>query len=477
MWALALACLAILLPFGAPAQTDGMPPAVGHILVLRGPVPVPIPDAVMAFDVGTRFWLLQQNDEYVIGLVKGRGLDDNVVAFPRYEGNKSRAWITADGEMLLGFHSRTVPATYYLSTGDKLAVLVETAEDYGVLAGKPNRQTILWVPRNDKHLAFRSNLLSQVVANQAETADGEDAALTNSAIGFIRAYGQTFYFFTTNDQQRLEKLAQAEKQSKAPITQPAATAAVRIAASPATSAPPIKGTPSGLQPPPPKVKEVAIQAPTMTPVVAHADLKQSASPPVKKPSQLPIIIIWSAAILIFLASGAVIWSRRNRHPEKAQMAAPPPLKAAEKPASAPAVAVAGAQEDVVPNREITVPADLSGSLKTMSLGSLAQLLNTEKECGILTVTDEHKKVLGVFVFQKGEIVDARSAEHRGLDAVRHLLSSHEGHFTFRRRDQSSIPRTITESTMSILLEAYRQIDEASGEMAAPATEAPPPPAS
>ena len=95
----------------------------------------------------------------------------------------------------------------------------------------------------------------------------------------------------------------------------------------------------------------------------------------------------------------------------------------------------------------------------MSLGSLAQLLYTERETGVLTILDDQKHPAGTMIFIKGDLVDAKTPTLRGTEAVYAIVRLKTGSFSFKRGPGIGSQRTIQESTMPLILDAYRRNDE------------------
>jgi hypothetical protein len=103
--------------------------------------------------------------------------------------------------------------------------------------------------------------------------------------------------------------------------------------------------------------------------------------------------------------------------------------------------------------------DFSGSIASMSLGSVTQFLNSDKETGTLLVKDKSNNEIGILVFIKGEIIDAKSPDKRGIDALYEILRNKEGVFSFLREEPKNMEKTITQGTISLLLDAHRIMDE------------------
>lgn len=126
---------------------------------------------------------------------------------------------------------------------------------------------------------------------------------------------------------------------------------------------------------------------------------------------------------------------------------------------------------------------LEGSLSTLGVTDIVQLLNSTQQSGVLTVSDG-KLSTANFVFQDGEIVQAAYDNKTGEEAIFAIMRVREGRFEFTktepvRQDKSktALPsdssagdksRTVTfekqilRKTQSLLLEGARLMDETLG---------------
>lgn len=103
---------------------------------------------------------------------------------------------------------------------------------------------------------------------------------------------------------------------------------------------------------------------------------------------------------------------------------------------------------------------LTGSLGRFSIGEVIQFLNSLGETGIVDVLDTNMLDVHRLMMQDGEIVDAFSGALCGEPAIRTVLGCNEGTFTFIRGDLPTIQRAIKVPTMSLLMDAYKEADEA-----------------
>jgi len=100
----------------------------------------------------------------------------------------------------------------------------------------------------------------------------------------------------------------------------------------------------------------------------------------------------------------------------------------------------------------------SGHLNIMPLPDLIQLLNSSRRAGTLTITvGEGARYELVFV--EGEIVHAHGAGKSGEEAVFEALTHHDGDFEFTQSKMERPDMTIKKTTVNLLIEGYRRMDE------------------
>jgi hypothetical protein len=88
---------------------------------------------------------------------------------------------------------------------------------------------------------------------------------------------------------------------------------------------------------------------------------------------------------------------------------------------------------------------------------MIQLINLNKRSGTLIITAEKS---GRIIFEKGEMVFAELNEKfTGEEAINQMVTFKEGSFKFDPSEVKDIKRNIEGSTMNVLLEACRIMDE------------------
>ena len=122
---------------------------------------------------------------------------------------------------------------------------------------------------------------------------------------------------------------------------------------------------------------------------------------------------------------------------------------------------------------------LEGSLSTLGVTDIVQLLNSTQQNGVLTIIDS-RQASSNFVFQDGEIVQAAYEGKTGEDAVFGIMRVREGRFEFTKTEPvnhlekvkskpeaageksrtATFEKQILRKTQSLLLEGARLMDEA-----------------
>lgn len=98
-----------------------------------------------------------------------------------------------------------------------------------------------------------------------------------------------------------------------------------------------------------------------------------------------------------------------------------------------------------------------GNLADLSLAEMIQLLNLNKRSGTMEIKAEEN---GEIIFENGEMIYSKSGENFfGKEAVNRLVTFKNGIFKFEPVTPPEIERNIEGSTMNVLLEACRLMDE------------------
>lgn len=97
----------------------------------------------------------------------------------------------------------------------------------------------------------------------------------------------------------------------------------------------------------------------------------------------------------------------------------------------------------------------SGDLNDLSIVELVQMLNLNKKTGILRIDGE---ITGEIYLKDGQLYGAKTEENEGEEAIYKLVTLNKGSFNFELSDKS-MPQNISNSTMNVIMEACRIMDE------------------
>ncbi|MGD9873828.1 MAG: PAS domain S-box protein [Kiritimatiellia bacterium] len=101
----------------------------------------------------------------------------------------------------------------------------------------------------------------------------------------------------------------------------------------------------------------------------------------------------------------------------------------------------------------------SGLLNILSVPDLIQLINSTQKSGQLFLFDDSNRKAAEIAFLKGQIVKAQCSGLTGADAVYNLGRCRGVEFSFEPGAPDSKDDSITQPTMSMLLEMMRRMDE------------------
>jgi len=101
--------------------------------------------------------------------------------------------------------------------------------------------------------------------------------------------------------------------------------------------------------------------------------------------------------------------------------------------------------------------DFNGTLSTMHLPEICQMLALGRRSGMILIINE-KREKGILYLREGEIYSAECGLLKGEAAALRILCFKHGSFSFRAKHP--VPETnVTQKTSQLLLEAARQEDE------------------
>jgi len=113
----------------------------------------------------------------------------------------------------------------------------------------------------------------------------------------------------------------------------------------------------------------------------------------------------------------------------------------------------------VEDEQVSQKKGFEGNIADLSLAEMIQLLNLNKRSGTMDIIAEKK---GQIVFENGEMIYAvYDDKFLGEDAIAKLVMLKQGIFKFEPTVDQKVERNIHGSTMNVLLEACRLMDEES----------------
>ena len=101
---------------------------------------------------------------------------------------------------------------------------------------------------------------------------------------------------------------------------------------------------------------------------------------------------------------------------------------------------------------------LAGSLTSISLADVFQILGGNNSTGVLRIRSEYTPNPGLIYFVNGNPVNASSGSQRGIDAIYALFGWIEGSFEFDQQ-AVSVEQVVKHSRMEIVMEALRLLDD------------------
>jgi hypothetical protein len=103
--------------------------------------------------------------------------------------------------------------------------------------------------------------------------------------------------------------------------------------------------------------------------------------------------------------------------------------------------------------------EFTGSLETFTMGDLIQFIHSTTKTGALEIQSDESTAQNCLIFELGEIIDAVAGDKRGEDAVYAICRIRKGNYNFSRETRSGVNKTVDKSTMTLLLDAHRIMDE------------------
>lgn len=453
------------------ANTDTPPPdpyaALPRVRVVGPGITVPIatPAEPLTFSTGDRLPLIQQNEHFFVALVDSPTEGKRMLAFaivvPEKKSRwkiggrdemfstylaseqKRCAWVTTDYEMFFAYP--TAPATngfLYLEKGDELPIVEETTSAYKVVIKRHGHEADFWIAKSTPgiehvHVTAATPRMVKQGARYVPVPEKKEEPPVRQLV--IQYPPEAF-------QEVAKPSAQGEKDGWfAGVRRFFAGLFAKEEEPEKVAETPAEGDEGG------EAAEAATPTGVVTTIEQFVGEPEGEAGSLSEKLARYRLFLETALAVVILASTVLALVRRSRDRKTATDRAE--ARKIEQ------IAEEQAEEAEVIGDLVLPSADFTGSLGSMSLGSLTQFLNSDKETGILSITDTRNSEIGNMLFVQGEIYDARSPGKRGVDAVYDLLRNREGSFRFTREVVPTTERTIEQGTISLLLDAHRIMDE------------------
>ena len=473
-------------PESTPLEVDDhplFPPVMttDFIRVTSSRISIPIGNPIITAEVGKYMMLIQENDDFFITMCSNQYQGVFLAAFPTTTREGRPAWITPEQKVFFAYRTASCPGALYFRQGDELPVDAQTHSAYKLRLDRFDHVFPLYLSKTNSGYEFCKAPSSPMVASPVtekplkKPSPSQKAWIaplpktTTSAMPtrpppvkryIVTPVGTSTNVFAITLTEPAEKIAKKEgdkgflggifshdDKNKTVAEKPKESTSTKTK-SPNVSVASVVET-QVVQKTAVTENVVSASSPsTHVQAMTAGTLTSQTNPPSASTStrkgHTPIFVFLALAVFIV----GLFWERRRKEHERARA-----IEAAAKTLAATADNASG------PPPIPTTLNDFSGSIASMSLGSVTQFLNSDKETGTLFVRDKGNAELGTLVFIKGEIVDAKSLTKRGLDALHEILRNKEGFFSFLREEPKDVETTITTGTISVLLDAHRMMDE------------------
>lgn len=454
----------------AVAQDDATVPFVE---VIGNGLTFPVHDLQTAVQIGKPLRLYQElTNAYIVKVEQPDG-SYALGAFPKYDKKgQATAWITKDKSVFFGMVVPSMPAGFTLEPGENLPVVGQTSRQWIVALRRHGDEITIRLAKNRPDIRYQKPVVTvkkgpsrqerleeelrkyqSAEETPAEPEPPKESSGLRSFFGIgskkdadkagksrriVIAKGEGDELIAEIDGQKL-----GEMNSKLPE---------------AKSSPEEPGPEEG-----PPVIQAAAEPEPIPEETPDGPAKEKTD--VTKLIQRIAIAVLGAGLLIAVVVRIVQKKKANdfQIPDlKIKKSAAPKEKAKKKEPETPAKT--DVQEELTDasvyfKKLANNKVDFSGSLSSFSLLDLIQFLNSTKETGDLQIRDDNGGEKAEIFFSKGEIIDAVFGKKTGVAAIFSLVKSTEGNFAFFRKKESEARRTIEMPTMSLMLEASKNMDE------------------
>lgn len=415
-----------------------------YLNVVSPRVAVEVEDAELSFDVGSRARFFQETGGHFIGLTETQDGQKRLFAVPNRNNGGKTAWVTPEKLMFFGFRTRTCKGRLILIAPEKLPVLEITQADYLAQVERYGEKAQLRIPKRVQGLELVSELIESAPAVSEPALESHPKAAVLLSPAARREPSRD-----SSERPQLRALMEGNEAEASTATQSTTV----VETEPALNT--LDVLEDVIEEPPPAAEEQAIvtaevEGPEEWQIEDPAALEVS-EPQREVARDVPVTELdtgfsWMAVVAVaefflLILLGLLVFRRRAhahvlRHQAEQQ---PEPETAVSDPVST--MRSKGYQDEV----------SLCGSLESMPLLSVVEILLAKHEDGLLSVSLPGQEVVGSMTIRDGEVIDACHGDQRGEDAFLALLALKTGLFMFVHSDTGEYERTIDEPTVALLM--------------------------
>lgn len=453
----------------ASAQDDATVPFVE---VIGNGLTFPVHDLQTTVQIGKPLRLYQElTNAYIVKVEQPDG-SYALGAFPKFDKKgKATAWITKDKSVFFGMVVPSMPAEFTLEPGEKLLVVGQTSRQWIVALQRYEDQVSIRLVKNRPDIRYHKPVVT-VKAEPSRQERLEEELRKYQSAGETPAEPEPpkesglKSFFGISSKKDTDKagksrrivIAKGEGDELIAEIDGQTLGEMNSKLPGAESSPEAPGPEKG----PPVIQAAA--EPEPVPEETPDDPTKEKTDVTKLIQRIAIAVL-GAGLLIAVVVRIVQKKKANdfQIPDlKIKKSAEPKGKSKKKepeassePEGQDGLSDASVYFKNLANNKV----DFSGSLTSFSLLDLIQFLNSTKETGDLQIRDDDGGEKAEIFFSKGEIIDASFGKKTGVAAIFSLVKSTEGNFAFFRKKESEAKRTIEMPTMSLMLEASKNMDE------------------
>jgi hypothetical protein len=461
-------------PLHAPPLTT-----TDFVRVTAPSLAIPIESAPLTCEVGKHLMLIQENDHFFITMCSNEYEGVFLAAFPIRTREGRPAWTTPEQKVIFAYRTTSCRGNMFFRHGDELPVDAETVSDYKLRIERFGHAFPLYLSKTNRGIEFAKasspppSQIATAKTVQKRAAESARKILTPPARKstsastprpppvkryIVTPVGPSTNLISISTAEQIPSSAVPEKKEKSKDRKILGQLVSRGDKSDTIGEKPLEAVGAkaeSIQQSKP-LASAGVASNTTVPAASSSAGSQTAASKKTPPTntsgwmthftkyQTPFLI--SVSLVLFIIG--LCWESR-RKARRRQVATKASTDAL--PASAD---VAGKPPPIPSSSN-----DFSGSIASRSLSSVAQSLNSDKETGTLLVKDNNNTEIGTLVFVRGEIIDAKSLDKRGIDAFYNVLRNKEGFFSFLREKPKNVEKMIKQDILSLLMDAHLMMDK------------------